>query len=118
MALWWMEPGWEETSCARCGRTIWPEGDPDWGLCFECFSAAADEESDMDKPKLCPYRKRVEYTLTLYTETPQVAHTEESFLPCVGEECQMWELEYEWPQGQTAPAKPTGSGHCALAGKP
>lgn len=38
MSLWWLQPGWEETLCARCGAKIWPEGDPDWGLCFRCFS--------------------------------------------------------------------------------
>lgn len=34
---WWLQPGWRETKCA-CGATIWPEGDPDWGACFTCFS--------------------------------------------------------------------------------
>lgn len=33
MSLWWLQPGWTETPCARCGQTIYPEGDPDWGLC-------------------------------------------------------------------------------------
>lgn len=38
MSLWWLEPGWTDTCCARCGRKIWPEGDPDWGLCYDCFT--------------------------------------------------------------------------------
>lgn len=37
MTFWWMEPGWRQTRCAKCGADIWPDGDPDWGLCYECF---------------------------------------------------------------------------------
>jgi hypothetical protein len=40
--LWWMQPGWKETRCASCGEKIWPDGDPDWGLCLECFDAQRD----------------------------------------------------------------------------
>lgn len=36
--LWWLKPGWTNTLCANCGRKIWPEGDPDWGYCYECFT--------------------------------------------------------------------------------
>lgn len=39
MSLWWLEPGWKETRCSQCGAMIWPEGDPDWGKCYTCFSA-------------------------------------------------------------------------------
>ena len=35
--LWWLEPGWTETLCANCGKKIWPDGDPDHGVCYECF---------------------------------------------------------------------------------
>lgn len=35
-SLWWLEPGWKQTTCAQCGGTIWPQGDPDWGLCYGC----------------------------------------------------------------------------------
>ena len=38
---WWLQPGWTETRCA-CGAKIWPEGDPDWGACYSCFSADLD----------------------------------------------------------------------------
>jgi len=38
MSLWWLEPGWSDARCA-CGARIAPEGDPDWGACFHCFSA-------------------------------------------------------------------------------
>lgn len=37
MGLWWLQPGWTSAKCA-CGATIWPEGDPDWGACYACFS--------------------------------------------------------------------------------
>jgi len=37
MSLWWLEPGWDQQCCAQCGARIWPEGDPDWGLCLQCF---------------------------------------------------------------------------------
>lgn len=23
--------------CANCGQKIWPEGDPDHGVCYSCF---------------------------------------------------------------------------------
>ena len=52
MALWWMEPGWTQTTCAGCGKTIWPEGDPDWGYCYECFSAM-HEQSEPEPVPLC-----------------------------------------------------------------
>lgn len=34
---WWLQEGWTSAICPRCGNKIWPEGDPDWGLCFDCF---------------------------------------------------------------------------------
>lgn len=37
MSLWWLQPGWTETCCGRCGSKIYPEGDPDWGLCWPCM---------------------------------------------------------------------------------
>lgn len=37
MNLWWLQPGWTDARC-HCGEKIWPEGDPDWGECYECFS--------------------------------------------------------------------------------
>lgn len=37
MSLWWLQPGWTETRCA-CGQKIWPEGDPDHGLCWQCWN--------------------------------------------------------------------------------
>jgi hypothetical protein len=36
--FWWLQPGWTETCCANCGQRIWPEGDPDWGVCYRCFT--------------------------------------------------------------------------------
>jgi hypothetical protein len=42
--LWWLQPGWKEARCISCGAKIWPEGDPDWGYCVECFDARLDEE--------------------------------------------------------------------------
>lgn len=39
MSLWWLQPGWTDACCAQCGSRIWPEGDPDWGLCWSCMSA-------------------------------------------------------------------------------
>jgi len=37
--MWWLEPGWTQACCAQCGAKIWPAGDPDWGFCYDCFSA-------------------------------------------------------------------------------
>lgn len=44
MSLWWLQPGWTATTCGHCGKTIWPDGDPDWGLCYECFSEHLERE--------------------------------------------------------------------------
>lgn len=35
--FWWLEPEWKETRCSQCGRKIWPEGDPDHGVCYDCY---------------------------------------------------------------------------------
>ncbi len=42
MTLWWLQPGWRDAICS-CGARIWPEGDPDWGACYDCFSQPARE---------------------------------------------------------------------------
>jgi len=39
-SLWWLQPGWTDGRCGHCGKQIWPEGDPDWGLCVGCFDKA------------------------------------------------------------------------------
>lgn len=49
--LWWLQPGWTDARCACCGNKIWPEGDPDWGLCWPCKSEESrqqEEEFDPD----------------------------------------------------------------------
>ncbi len=43
MSLWWLQPGWTDARCS-CGAKIWPEGDPDWGACFQCFSAQLEQQ--------------------------------------------------------------------------
>ena len=57
MSLWWLQPGWTETCCAQCGQRIWPEGDPDHGVCFSCFNVnwARDhgEEQRYDQCQKC-----------------------------------------------------------------
>lgn len=49
-SLWWFDPDWKEACCARCGSRIWPEGDPDWGLCYDCF---AEEQESRARRNLC-----------------------------------------------------------------
>lgn len=44
-SFWWFDPGWKKTTCARCGKNIWDSGgDPDWGLCYDCFCDSIREE--------------------------------------------------------------------------
>ena len=43
-----MEPGWKECLCASCGQRIWPDGDPDWGFCFECFTDNVERKKAED----------------------------------------------------------------------
>lgn len=38
MSLWWLQPGWTDACCASCGQRIYPDSDPDWGKCFQCFT--------------------------------------------------------------------------------
>ena len=45
MNLWWLQPGWTDARCS-CGKKIWPEGDPDWGACYECFTAQTSRNQD------------------------------------------------------------------------
>ena len=49
MSLWWLQEGWTEIPCAQCGSAIWPEGDPDWGLCFTCFGAHLHEQRESER---------------------------------------------------------------------
>jgi len=57
MTLWWLQEGWTEARCGRCGAKIWPEGDPDWGLCLECMNYEYDsrhqEEVEMYPCDIC-----------------------------------------------------------------
>ena len=40
MSLWWLQPGWTAALCGSCGVNIWNSGgDPDHGVCYECFMA-------------------------------------------------------------------------------
>ena len=42
--LWWLEPAWKSAVC-RCGVNIWDSGgDPDHGVCFQCFEANYREQ--------------------------------------------------------------------------
>lgn len=36
MSFWWLQEGWTKAVCS-CGNKIWPEGDPDWGMCYDCM---------------------------------------------------------------------------------
>lgn len=49
MSLWWLQPGWTDTCCAACGSRIYPEGDPDWGLCLPCFDAQMNQQREAER---------------------------------------------------------------------
>lgn len=57
MTLYWLEPGWKDACCARCGRNIAQDGgDPDWGFCFACMQERKQEkimeqEAERDRAK-------------------------------------------------------------------
>lgn len=45
MTLWWLQDGWKDACCSRCGANIWDSGgDPDHGVCFECFFEEQNEQ--------------------------------------------------------------------------
>lgn len=48
MTLWWLQPGWTETCCARCGARVWPDGDPDWGVCLPCFDDEQNQRAEAE----------------------------------------------------------------------
>lgn len=59
MSLWWLQPGWTSAMCA-CGKKIWPEGDPDWGECYECRCRRyADERTYHYVCEICGMREAV-----------------------------------------------------------
>lgn len=47
--LWWLQPGWTDARCACCGNKIWPEGDPDWGLCWPCKSEESRQQEEENR---------------------------------------------------------------------
>ena len=61
MSFYWLEKGWKDKCCARCGKKIYPEGDPDWGLCYDCFSDDVNRRWQIDKScKTCFYYEKQE----------------------------------------------------------
>jgi hypothetical protein len=55
MSLWWLQPGWHNALCAGCGVNIWYSGgDPDHGVCYECFmERAATEQEPSYQCEIC-----------------------------------------------------------------
>lgn len=50
MSLWWLQPDWTSAVCA-CGRNIWDSGgDPDHGICYDCFNTRY-EKNNWPSPK-------------------------------------------------------------------
>ena len=49
MSLWWLQPGWTQAICS-CGTKIWPEGDPDWGMCYSCMCAQHSQQQQQEPP--------------------------------------------------------------------
>ena len=60
MALWWLAPGWTETLCSSCGAKIWPEGDPDCGMCVQCFTDKLEHERSMREAEEHPAFREAE----------------------------------------------------------
>ena len=50
MSLYWLEPGWTDALCMECGVKIWPEGDPDWGRCYNCFTRHLESQHQQTHP--------------------------------------------------------------------
>lgn len=53
MSLWWLQPGWADATCASCGATIAPEGDPDWGYCWPCMQHRTEQHRDRSGCQYC-----------------------------------------------------------------
>lgn len=60
--FWWMQPGWTDALCGQCGQKIWPEGDPDHGVCYQCFMHNAQaEEHEQEQQRQAEERMAEEH---------------------------------------------------------
>ena len=56
MSLWWLEAGWKDATCAECGVNIWGAGgDPDHGVCPDCFFRRREQSQPYHEPTLEDY---------------------------------------------------------------
>ncbi len=56
MSLWWLQPGWGDACCGKCGINIQQDGgDPDWGLCHGCFSGQNAQEPQYSREEYEAY---------------------------------------------------------------
>jgi len=69
MSLWWLQPGWTDAQCGNCGSTIYPEGDPDWGLCWPCMQHAT-EQAEHDRQQQESYDNEMREMEAHYREHP------------------------------------------------
>lgn len=54
MTLWWLQPGWKQACCSKCGANIWNSGgDPDWGLCSTCMGEVHDGNFATPRCDIC-----------------------------------------------------------------
>lgn len=51
MGFYWFDKSWTQAVCS-CGTKIWPEGDPDWGMCFSCM---CQQHSQQQQEQPYPY---------------------------------------------------------------
>jgi len=50
--LYWLRPEWKQATCQRCGVNIWDAGgDPDHGLCPNCFNQQWAEQHPPEPPE-------------------------------------------------------------------
>lgn len=69
MSLYWFQPDWAQTACGNCGSTIYPEGDPDWGLCWPCMQRQT-EQQEHERSMEERYRLETEEMERHYREHP------------------------------------------------
>lgn len=69
MSLWWLQQGWTSACCAQCGAKIWPEGDPDWGLCWPCKSDENRTRGAEDEWRAQQEQDSADSTWENYTDT-------------------------------------------------
>ena len=59
MSFWWLRPGWGNAACCKCGCNIKRAGgDPDMGICPDCFEYEREQIRAYEEEQIKEYEKQ------------------------------------------------------------